>query len=80
MGHFANTIYLDEKLCMLVYMVMIRELFFCDGFLWSNNSLDDQKSFFSSLGHYQSDQNYIRIFSIIIDIVLERTGQNLCFC
>lgn len=40
---------------LLAFMVMIFTDCFCDVFLHSNNSVDDQKSFFSSQEHCWDD-------------------------
>ena len=49
---------------MLVFMVMIFRDYFCNVFLWSNNSSSSEE-------HCQDDQEYNRIFSVIIDLELE---------
>ena len=56
---------------MLVFMVMIFRDYLCNTFMWSNISVDDQRSFLSSEEHCRDDQDCNRIFSVIIDLELE---------
>lgn len=74
-----ETIYLDEKLCMLVFMIMIFTNWFCNGFHWSTILLIKDHSSLKK-GHCQGDQDCIRIFSIIIDVGFKRSRSvwNLC--
>lgn len=70
-----ETIYLEEKLG-IFYGNDSSQIAFWGGFLWSNNSVDDQGSFSFPEGHCQGDEDCIKFFSTIIDLGLEMSLWN----